>query len=155
MVRKILGIIIGYIAMVVFVFITFSAAYLFLGTEGSFRPNSYEVSTVWIIFSIILGFIGAVIGGLICFAIGRSTGASAILAVIVLILGLIMAIPTLSSEEVAQSMFREGPVGTMEAMQKAHQPTWLALLNPLIGAAGIMVGSRLKKKSPAVTESKI
>jgi hypothetical protein len=33
----------------------------------------------------------------------------------------------------------------MEAMQNAKQPAWIVLLNPLLGAAGVLVGARLKR----------
>lgn len=64
--RKILGVIAGYIAMALFVFILFTILYLILGTEGSFVPNSFEVSTVWIISSIILSLCAAMLGGYVC-----------------------------------------------------------------------------------------
>jgi hypothetical protein len=143
--KKILSVIIGYLVMAVFIFITFLAAYMILGTEGAFQPNSYEVTAAWVAASIILGFIGAVIGGLVCRLIGKSGQTSLVLAVIVLILGIVLAIPTLSDQGSDKTAVRTDSVGAMEAMQDAHQPTWLAFLNPLLGAAGVMVGSRLKK----------
>jgi hypothetical protein len=30
-------------------------------------------------------------------------------------------------------------------MMKAENPTWLLLLNPVISAAGVLVGARMKK----------
>jgi hypothetical protein len=32
----------------------------------------------------------------------------------------------------------------MEAMQEAIQPVWMALLNPVIGAVGVLLGGRKK-----------
>jgi uncharacterized membrane protein YeaQ/YmgE (transglycosylase-associated protein family) len=72
MVRKILAVVGGYVVMAVFVFVTFTLTYLTLGTEGSFQPNSFEVSGLWIVASIVLGFIGAVLGGLISITIAMS-----------------------------------------------------------------------------------
>jgi hypothetical protein len=40
---------------------------------------------------------------------------------------------------------RDVSVGNMEAMMNARQPAWIALLNHLIGAVGVMLGSRKKK----------
>ena len=40
---------------------------------------------------------------------------------------------------------RGSEVGNLEAMTKAKQPAWTALLNPLIGVAGTLVGGRLKR----------
>jgi hypothetical protein len=30
-------------------------------------------------------------------------------------------------------------------MQKAQTPAWLCFLNPVLGAAGVMLGARMKK----------
>ena len=147
--RKVLGVIIGYITMAVFVFITFGITYMALGTEGSFRQDSYNVSFAWISASIILGFIGAVLGGWVSMAIGKSRKASMVLAGLVFVLGIAMAFPTLGDID-EQALIRSGEVAMMDAMQKAHQPSWLAFLNPLIGAVGVMTGLRLKKEQSTV-----
>jgi len=54
--RKIIAVVVGYIAMALLLFITFTVLYLILGTEGSFKPGSFEVSTIWVICSIIVSF---------------------------------------------------------------------------------------------------
>lgn len=145
MLKKILGVVAGYLVMAVFVFVTFGITFMILGTEGSFQSGSYEVSAAWIVASIVLGFIGALLGGLTCYLIGKSFTASIVLAGIVLVLGVLMAIPTLSDVD-EQALVREGDVAMMDAMQSAHQPAWLAFLNPLIGAAGVIVGARLRRR---------
>ncbi|MDF1544083.1 MAG: hypothetical protein P1R58_03155 [bacterium] len=77
-------------------------------------------------------------------AIGKERKAAKFLAGLVLLLGLAMAIPTLSAPE--RDLTRSGEVALMDAMQTAHQPTWIAFLNPVIGAVGVMIGACLKKK---------
>lgn len=146
MAKKVLGVLAGYVVMAAFVFITFSATYMVLGTEESFQPNSYEVSSFWIIASILLGFAGAVLGGLTSIVIGRSPKASMVLAGLVLVLGVVSALATFSPDE-GQSLGRAGEVGLIEAMQSAHQPPWLAFLNPLLGVAGVLFGPRMKRSS--------
>ncbi len=145
MARKIIGVIVGYIGMAAFVFITFSVTYLVLGTEGAFQAGYYyyDVSSAWIVASIVLGFIAAILGGFLCQLIGGSFRASMVLAGIVLVLGIAMAIPSLSQEG---SVPRSGSVDTMEAMSNAYQPPWVASLNPLIGAVGVVLGSRMKRE---------
>lgn len=149
MVRNILGVIVGYITMAAFVFITFTITYLILGAEGSFEANSYDVSVVWIVASIVLGLIGAILGGLVCAAISTSSRVPMVLAGLVFVLGIAFALPTLS-EDPDRPMVRTSDVGNMEAMQSAQQPSWLTFLNPLIGAAGVMIGACMKKR-PATT----
>ena len=73
MVRKILGVIAGYLAMAAFVFLTFSILYALLGAENTFEPGSYKVSSTWLVLSIILGLIAAIIGGYICILVSRSS----------------------------------------------------------------------------------
>jgi len=141
--RKIAAVVVGYVAMAAFVFVTFTVAFLAMGTEGAFEPQSYEVSATWIISSIVLGLIAAVLGGLICQMIGRDQRTTMVLAGIVLVLGILMAIPTLSQDLSAMNM-RTGNITSMEAMQDAYQPPWTAFLNPILGALGVMIGARLK-----------
>ncbi len=142
MLKNILGVIVGYIAMFAFVFITFTGVYFLMGTEGAFQPGSYNVSTMWVLASIVLGFLAAILGGWVCAAITKNQKAAMALAGLVLVLGVLLAIPTLSQEA---GGVRTGDVDNMTAMNSARQPSWLAFLNPLIGAAGVMLGAKLKK----------
>jgi len=38
-------------------------------------------------------------------------------------------------------------VNNMLAMQNAKTPVWLLFLNPVIGVAGVMAGSKMKRES--------
>lgn len=146
MIRKVFGIVIGYVVIAAFVFITFSIAYMILGTERSFLPNSCEVSFSWIVVSQILGFAAAILGGLTSIMIGQSRKATMILAGLVLVIGIAVAVPTLSGVD-ERALVRTGEIGVIDVMRNAHLPAWLAFLNPLIGAAGIILGSRLKSRT--------
>lgn len=146
MARNIISVIAGYVAMAAFVFISFTVLYLILGTEGSFQPASYQVSTAWLVFSFILGFIGALIGGCICALIAKNNKAALWLAGIVFVLGLILALPQLNVPEEEMNTIREGDVSNMEAMQNAKQPDIALILNPFIGAIGVWAGSRMRKQ---------
>jgi len=145
MLRNILGVIGGYLSMFLFVFITFSLLYLILGTERAFQPGTYDVTVTWLIASIILSIIAAVLGGLVCVIIAKNQKAGTILAVVVLVLCLAMAIPVLLAPD--SNTERTSDVDGMEAMSMAKQPIFIALLNPLIGAVGVLYGSRPRKES--------
>lgn len=149
MLRSIVGVVVGYLAMAVFVFATFSIAYLVLGADGAFREGSYEVSALWIIVSFVLSVIAAVVGGVVCTVIAKNLTACYVLAGIVLVLGLLMAIPVLTGGYEGMPEVRDGSVGNFEAMQYARQPAWIALLNPIVGAGGIVSGGRLRKRPDA------
>lgn len=143
MLRKILGVIAGYIVTAICIILFFTCAYLAMGADQAFKPGLYVPSNRWIVVSIILGFIAAVIGGYVSALIGKS-GAAPILAGAVLVLGLIVGIMTVLTP--ATNETRSGAVSNFEAMQKAQEPAWLALLNPFVGATGVIVGGKLRKR---------
>ena len=145
MVRNILGVVLGYVAMFAFVFISFTVLYLILGADGSFESGTYEVSFVWIIISFILGLAAAVLGGYLCVLISKNNKAVLVLAALVLIFGIAMAIPALGESADDVYEMRKNDVSNMEAMQNAKQPPVVLLLNPIIGALGVFAGSKLKK----------
>lgn len=142
MLKKILGAIAGYIATFIFIFATFSGAYLAMGADTAFTPGKYDVSMTWIIVSTILGFVGAVIGGYVASVIGGS-GAVKIMAGIVLVLGILTIVMVALSP--AMIDVRTADVPNLEAMSKAQTPLWLAVLNPIIGIVGVLVGGRFRK----------
>ena len=144
MVRAILGVIVGYIAMAMVVFCLFTIAYLAMGADAAFRTGTYDVSVLWIVISIVLSFIAAIFGGFVCAAISRSKRAVQVLAGIVLVLGILVAIPVLMGTDVRPNV-RAGNVSNLQAMQSARTPKLIALLNPVIGAVGVLVGAGLKK----------
>ena len=59
MARSIIGVIVGYLAIFVLVFITFMVVFLLMGTEWSFKPNSFEASNAWIAMSLVGTFLSA------------------------------------------------------------------------------------------------
>lgn len=144
MARAIGSVVLGYVVIFVTVFASFSITYLILGTEGAFKSGSYDVSPLWIVLSIFLSLAAAVLGGYVCAAVAKGPTPPRALAAIVLILGLALAIPALNQNDI-ESAPRPASVGKVEAMQNAKQPTWMALLNPFIGAAGVLLGARRKR----------
>jgi len=145
MARNIIGVVVGYVAMAAFVFISFTVLYLILSAEGSFQPGSYQVSTTWLVLSFILVFIGTLFGGYVCTLIAKNSKPALWLAGIVLVLGIILALPQLNVPEKEMNKIREGDVPNMEAMQNAKQPALALILNPFIGAVGVWAGSRMRK----------
>ena len=144
MLRKIFGVIGGYVAMVLVVMTIFTLSFLAMGTEGAFKPGSFEPSGVWIAVTFVLSFAAAVLGGWICVLIARSFKTALVFAGIVVVLGMLLAIPVLTADPPTEA--RTGELSNLEAMQKGHQPGWVALLNPLVGAFGIIAGARLKSR---------
>lgn len=145
MLRSILGVIAGYIVMTLFFFLFFTGAYLALGGERVFQPDSYEVSTLWLVIYGVVYFCGGIVACLVCAAICRSQRTCQVLAFVVFIVGLLLCIPALRDS--GGPNVRAGEVSNREAMQLARMPDWIHLLGPAIGAAGVLVVSARKFRS--------
>ena len=148
MLRTVGLVILGYVVIVVVVFLSFSVAYWLMGADGAFQPNSYDVSLVWIVVTTIFGFVAAVMGGYMIAGMARTGSEHKALAGFVFGLGVIFAIQMLLSNETPPGV-RETAVGMAEAMSNAQQPLWVALLNPIVGALGVLAGARRKGTRPS------
>jgi hypothetical protein len=147
--RAIAGVIAGYIAMFVIVFVLLTLGYLAMGAERAFQPGTYEVSGAWLAVMFLVNSIAALAGGFVCVLIAPSSKAPVALAVVIIVLGVLMSIPVFMGPPEGAPTVRDGSVGNMEAMMNARQPGWVALLNVVVGAAGVMIGARLKKPTAA------
>jgi hypothetical protein len=147
MLRSILAVIISYVLMFALVFLAFTGVYFVLGADGAFKPGGFEASTKWLVIALAVNFIVAVIGGLICAAIAKGGKAPLALAAVVFVLGLLLAIPSLMAQKARGNEVRVGEVPMTEAMQKAKEPTWFPFTFPFVGAFGVLIGGRLKRRS--------
>ena len=145
--RIIGAVVVGYVVMALLIFGTFTLAYLAMGTDGAFKPSSYDATPLWLVTSFSLGLLAAAVGGVVCAAIAKGTKAPTILAGAVLVLGLLMAIPVLTTRIANSPKVRSSEVGNMDAMKSAEQPAWVALLNPFVGAVGTLLGASIKRRA--------
>lgn len=143
MLKPILAVVAGYAAMFVFYFAVFTGVYLALGAERAFKPDSYEISTLWLALSAVITLCGAVLGGFVCAAISKSARTCQVLAFIVFLAGILLCLPVLMRDDESPHV-RAGEVPNMEAMKLAVTPNWMHLLSPVIGAAGVLLGARMK-----------
>jgi len=141
--KSILAVVAGYAAMAVFYFAVFTGVYIALGAERAFKTDSYEVSTLWLVVSVVITLCGAVVGGFVCAAISKSTRTSQVFAFIVFLAGILLCLPALMRDDESPHV-RAGEVPNMQAMQLAVTPNWMHLLSPVIGAAGVLLGARMK-----------
>lgn len=145
---RILGsVVLGYVVMAALVFGLFTVAYLAMGTGRAFQPGTYDVSALWAITSLILSFVAAFVGGIVCAAVGKVPKAPQVLAAVVLILGVVFAVPALRAPY--ETKERAADVGNLQAMQQAQQPKWVTVVTPLVGVAGVLAGGRRRGKTPA------
>jgi hypothetical protein len=146
MLRSVLGVIAGYILMLVLQVAAFMIIYTIVGANWSFKPRAYQASTRWTVMQFAVVLITAAIAGFICALISRSGKAPLALAGVVLLLGLVLATTKVMTQPADPHEVRFGPVSNMEAMQKARHPSWVIFLGPFIGAAGVVIGGKLKRR---------
>ena len=92
MLRAIYSVIVGYIVMALCVGVTLGAAWFALGSDFAHSEGTNEASTGWSVLMLVVGAIGAVIGGLVTASIGRAAAPVKVLAGIVLVLGLVASV---------------------------------------------------------------
>lgn len=147
MARSIIGVIVGYIVMFILQVAVLMTVYTMMGPDWSFKPASYQASTSWTVMQFTVILVTAVIAGLVCAIIARGSKAHLILAGLVLAVGLALGALSISMRPADTHEVRAGDVPNMEAMSKARQPTWVIFLGPVIGAVGIAIGGKLRRKS--------
>jgi hypothetical protein len=146
MLRKLMAVVAGYVVMAGLLMIAFTVTAATLGLDGVYKPGLYEPATSWILLSFVYGIVAAIAGGYVCRWIGRSRQLLHAFAGVVLLLGIVTAVAAyMTAEDPGPRL----PGETLaEAVSKTSQPLWIALLNPLVGAAGVLVGGRLRQDPP-------
>ncbi|MCY3933237.1 MAG: hypothetical protein OXH70_16140 [Acidobacteria bacterium] len=134
--RNILAAIVGYIAMAAVLFILFSLLWLTVGPSRAFEPGSWEVPVGWAVVQLVLGLVGAYIGGQVCARVAHDAKGGTILIGLVIVMGVVNA---LIPPEMAAGP-RPDDVSMMEAIAGARQPAWFLWLNPVVGAVGVWFG---------------
>ena len=134
--------IVGYAAISLFFFAAFTGVYFALGVERIFQSDSYEVSTLWLVLSAAIGLGGGILGGYVCAAISRSKRTCELFAAIVLIILVLFCLPKMRDPN---PHVRAGEVSSMDAMRLTQMPLWMHVLNPVLGAVGVLLGARMKK----------
>jgi hypothetical protein len=125
---------------------TFMIVYTIVGANWSFKPRAFQASTRWTVMQFAVVLVTAAIAGFVCALISRSGKAPLALAGVVLLLGLVLATTKVMTQPADTHEVRFGPVSNMEAMQKARHPSWVIFLGPFIGAAGVVIGGKLKRQ---------
>ena len=138
-VRNVGGAVVGWVVMAGAVFLLFGALWMVLGVDGAFQPQSWEVSGMWLLGSIVVSLLAAVFGGLVCTWVSADDRGLLMLMVLVVVRGIAIALGDVPSTEGV----RLPEVSMMEAMNSGQQPKWLAWLNPVLGVVGAFAGSRL------------
>lgn len=146
MVRSIIAVVVSYITMFVLNLLGFIGLYTIVGPGQAFKPRSYIASNRWIAMAFAVMLVSGIVAGLMCAAIARSRKATVLLAGLILVVGLLLAYPSIMKSRANAGMARVGDVSTREAMQKAYWPIWAPFAFPFVSAVGALAGGRLKKR---------
>jgi hypothetical protein len=144
MLRKILGVIVGYVAMVILTFILLTVLYNVLGADGVFGPGHYQATTAWLGGAVVVTLLVSILGGYIAKAVGKSAGAVQMLAGLVFVLGMIVAVIIIFGPAKPMDA-RPAAITMFEAIAKIHEPVWVCIVNPIVGTIGVLIGGILRK----------
>jgi len=145
MLKSILAIIVSYVVMFAVFMAIFTGLYFALGVERVFQADSYEVSMLWIVLTLVIGFLVSMFSGYLCAAISKSWRTCQIFALIVFLLALVQCLSALKRNPDAPNV-RAGEVGMFEAMSLAVSPFWLHYVNPILSGAAVLLGARMKRR---------
>ena len=145
--RSIIAVIVSYITMFVLNLLAFLGLYAVVGPRQAFKPRSYLASNRWVLITFVILIVCGVIAGLICAVIARGGRAPAALALVVVVIGLLLAIPSVMKARSNAGMARPNEVSQMEALNYAYWPIWAPFAFPFVSAIGALVGGKLKKRN--------
>jgi hypothetical protein len=149
MLKSILAIIVSYIVGNLVFFAMVTGCFFLLGVERVFEPDSYEISTAWLVLTLIVSLLGAVVAGYVCRLISQSWRICQVLALIILLLSSISCIVQLRRINPDAPNIRAGEVGYFDAMKLGVPPRWLPFVNPVVGCMGVLIGARMKRRGAA------
>ncbi len=144
-IRAIAGVIVGYIVMVIGVFVTLSLAWWVLKADGAFlEAPSWEPSMTWTVASLVLGLVVAIIGGFVCVLIAvKGSKAPIALAILIVVMGAVSAGMQFVKSDGEEPPPRTAQITMFEAMQYTKAPMLSLIGNPIVGAVGALIGARL------------
>jgi hypothetical protein len=128
-------------------FAGFVTMYAVMGPEQAFEPGLYLASTKWIAVAFVMILISGAIAGVVCAVIAQGGRAPLALAIAVVVLGLLLAIPGMMKAQVNSKLVRTGDVPSMQAAQLAYWPVWCPFTFPFVSAVGVLLGGKLKKQA--------
>lgn len=135
------AVVVGFLAMMLLVFVLFSVAYTVMGEDRAFFPGLFAVTPLWSLVTLEINLVGGLVAGELCVVVSRGPKAPFVLAMAVLLLGVVSALPSVRAAG-APHLRRPAGVGPMEALAMARQPAWLLALTPVAGALGVLLGAR-------------
>lgn len=143
--RMVAAVVSGYVLMLVVVFVLTMAAYAAIG-GAALQPGSYDATMMWVGAALGCALIGGLFAGYATATFSRGDSrARTGLVVLIAVMGVLFAVPVLRRP--ATSPARPEGAVTMQAITQSRQPLWVAVLLPLLGAAGAAAGWSMRKRA--------
>ena len=137
--RAVLGVVVALVMMSVLVLAISLAPWRILGVDTVLEPGRFETVAAYDVYAVVIGIVGAVLGGWLCMRIGRSRPAVIVFA------GLAFA-GGMTNAYAQHAKPAPGPrapgVSVMEAVNARQEPAWFTLLMPCLGVVGVLIGGR-------------
>lgn len=149
MIRSIFAVVITYITMSALIVGVFAGLWLGLGPDRLLEAGSWKGNLFFSIAAPLITVLAGLFGGWLCVKIGRGRGPVIALAAIVFVLGMALCMVTIQKPYPADP--REPGLTMSEIMEKGREPTWLAVLNPIIGAGAVLLSglAAVRKRASA------
>ncbi|MGQ0628297.1 MAG: hypothetical protein ACT4PL_09400 [Phycisphaerales bacterium] len=138
MLRAILAVVATYIAMSILIIGTFMGLWMGVGINGLLEPGTFKGNWFLCIAAPSITVVAGLLGGVMCAKIARTRGPVIALAAVVFLLGGLSAFFTLQKPEPTGP--RDPAMTMQQFMEVGREPTWLAVFNPLGGAAAVLLG---------------
>lgn len=145
MLKSIVAIVVSYLAMFVFFMAVAVGCYLALGSERVFKPDSYEISSLWLVLTVIVSFIASAIAGYLCAVISGSWTTCRVFAFIVFLATLGFCISSLRQSQESPNV-RASEVSWTDGMRLGVSPLWLHFVSPVIAGVAVLAGARMKRR---------
>ncbi len=143
MLRSIVAVIAGYVAMFLVVMIGFAPAAI----APSFvwrGQDTLDLTTGFVVTTLLASLLAALAGGYVCAWIGRSFKPVIVLAALATLLGLTMAIQNTKKEQPSVTPDKIAAMSYMEKGQISREPDWYAFTTPVICLVGVLLGGKLR-----------
>jgi len=134
----------GYVVSFIMVFVLMTVSWQIVGADGAFQPGVWEVTGLWLVLLLVSALVAGIAGGYVTVLITADPRGVKWLIGIVVVLGIVSAIPVLMGMGGDAPLPRPDDLAMFDAMQNGKQPGWVALLNPVFGVAGVLLGARLR-----------
>ena len=138
MLRSTAAVVASYVAMVILIMGAFAGMWFGMGPDRLLEPGLWTGNLFLCIAAPAITLIAGLFGGWMCTKIAWGATPVKVLAGVVLVLGMATAYFTLQKPLPTEP--RAPGMSMQEIMEKGREPTWLAIFNPIGGAATVLIG---------------